>query len=411
MLNKRGYSRKCGRNCARKYSRYCVVFAIAFFMAVGFLFAQDFLSGDAWLNIIREEDIRWYRSNSAGMILDAMPSRFAALDNEYALSIRAASRAEIPAIVLPHFNSAYRIELRTLYKEGEAIRYQWIFRDARGLTRVTAAGRGSIFAVRNSITLTPEEADAERTSGIIEIRNSEGDVIREFQYNEDRSEWDFRYQHRDSVLIRVDIWFKAPPAEAEYPMEPEPSVFVQMFTDLYRYTRTGSLRAVDRTFHQGATDGLRIAFPRVGPGAPLGNDLISQGGVHSTEYFAGAEIAEGATISHNVDSRGRILSEIWRDEDGQVLGELINTWSGDRLVAVLWRSDEDERLIEFEHDTEGNRIVERNFRNGVLERSVTAQAGMEIEEIFMNGRLVLRAHWENGVKISEERISPARGRQ
>jgi hypothetical protein len=79
-------------------------------------------------------------------------------------------------------------------------------------------------------------------------------------------------------------------------------------------------------------------------------------------------------------------------------------------MSALWRSIDDERLIEFEYDNDGNRIVERNFRNGILERSVTAQNGMDIEEIFMNGRLVLRAFWEDGVKISEERITPPRGR-
>jgi len=86
---------------------------------------------------------------------------------------------------------------------------------------------------------------------------------------------------------------------------------------------------------------------------------------------------------------------------------LVNTWVGDRLQSVVWKAADDERLIEFEYDNDGNRISEKYFRNGLLERSVVAQGGQEVEELYMSGRLVLRAIWENGVKISEERISPA----
>jgi hypothetical protein len=295
------------------------------------------------------------------------------------------------------------------------------------LTRVTAAGRGNLFAVRNTSPLSPDEVTEEKSSGIIELRNSDGDVTREFQFNEDLSEWDFRYFYRNNVLIRAEIWFKEPPpAASEEPedygddYEPEPAVIVStvpeepvfalMFTDLYRYTRSGSLRAIDRTLHDGALERLRLGFPRLGPGVSLGEDLITHGGAYTAEHFVGVQAADSVVISYNLDNRGRITGEVWRGDEGEVLGELINTWSGDRLLSALWRADDEERLIEFEYDSEGNRIAERNFRNGVLERSVITQNGREIEEIFMNGRLVLRAFWENGVKISEERVPPPRGR-
>jgi YD repeat-containing protein len=370
------------------------------------------------------------------MTLEFIPSRLAAIRNEYSLSIRSALYREIPELILPHFNNAFRIELRTLYQEGNAIRHQWIFRDARGMTRVTAAGRGSLFAERNSRPLPEEEDDEDKSSGIIELRNSQGDVIREFQYNEDLSEWDFRYFYRDGVLIRAEIWFKEAPApavsaepedyedidaleqtnETQSPRvvsPPAPAVepvFTLRFTDLYRYTRSGSLRAVDRRLHAGALEILRIGFPRLGPGVSLGEDLITHGGAYTAEHFVGVQSSEGVIISYSFDTRGRIQGEVWRGDDGEVLGELVNTWTGDRLHTVSWVTDGDERFIEFEYDDDGNRIAERNFRNGVLERSVITQNGMEVEELYIDGRLVLRAFWEDGVKISEERITPARAR-
>jgi hypothetical protein len=380
--------------------------------------ANDILTDEVLINEVPTNIIRWYRSNSSGMTLELIPSRLAAMRSEYSLSVRSALQREVPELMLPHFNNGYRIELRTLYHEGIATRYQWVFRDGRGTTRLTAAGRGSHFAVRNPLSLSLE-TEEEINSGIIEIRNSFGDVTREFQFNEDLSEWDFRYFYRDGLLVRTEIWYKPPPPdpddseangengphEAPQPVEP---VFALMFTDLYRYTRSGSLRAIDRSFHEGGLEGLRLGFPRLGPGVSFGEELVSHGGIYNTEFFAGTAPSDNLTISYSVDNRGRVLSEIWRDEDGGILGELVNTWVGDRLQSALWRSTGDERLVEFEYDDDGDRIAERNYRNGVLERTVVTQYDQEIEELFMNGRLVLRAVWEDGVKISEERFSPAR---
>ena len=398
-------------------------FIFAFFAAVSFLPAQDSTAGE----------VRWYRSNSSGMALELIPSRLGALRHEYGLSVRNALPSEIPVLVLPHFNSAYRVELRTIYKKGIAIRFQWIFRDGRGITRLIAAGSGSHFAVRNTRP-SPDEEDEKESSGFIEIRNNEGDVTREFQFNEDLSEWDYRYFYRGNALTRAEIWFKGAPVpvviEEEEPPEdeeadenapprhtthqvaaqPEEPVFALMFTDTYRYTRSGSLRAIDRRLHTGALERLRRSFPRLGPGVSLGADFITQGSAYSAEYFVGVESTEDVTISYNLDTRGRLQGEVWRDDDGEIIGELINTWSGERLQSILWKSVDEERLIEFEYDSDGNRTVERNFVNGVLERSVIARDGIDVEELFINGRLVLRAFWENGVKISEERIPPPRSR-
>lgn len=418
------------------------IFLIVVFSAAGnFLPAQE--------PSANTEEVRWYLSNSAGMTLGETPSRIAALRNEYCISIRSARYAELPANLLPYYDSSFTIELRTLYNQGSEIRHQWILRDRWGLARLNASGSGNLFAGRNSAR-APEETAEEITSGFIEVRNSDGNITTEFQFEEDLSEWEYRYFYRGDILLRSEIWFKEAPApvitptppaannaetpedEAEAtennatpntaeenppPAPPEeeekpPPVLARLYTDYYRYTRSGSLRAIDRTLHSGALEKLRVGFPRLGPGAPSDESTAGQGSAYSSEFFVGAQThEEGETITYNLDNRGRILGELWRDEEGAVVGELTNTWSGDRLQSVLWKTPDDERVIEFEYDREGNRIAERNFRRGVLERTVTNTDGVEIEELYINGKAVLRAYWENGIKISEERILSTGARQ
>lgn len=381
------------------------------------------------------EGIIWYRSNSSGMAIELIPSRLGALRREYSLAVRSARPAELPRFLAAYFDASYRIELRVLYKEGVENRRQWIFRDSRGVTRFTASGSGGLFDDVKPVREKPskenpdeeseeEEEEKESRKGFIEFRNSEGTITRELQFDDDLSEWDFRFFYRDSTLLRTETWYKeAPepevieeevheetgddeeiPAREIIPATPKPDpVFVRLYTDYYRYTRSGSIRAIDRTFHAGAAGMERIPFPRLGPGASSGDELVTYGSAYTSGFFMGSVNPEGATINYNLDNRGRILTEVWKNENSSLVGEITNTWSGDRLQTVLWKSKEEERLIEYEYDKDGNRIKESNFRNGVLERSITADGDTDIEEVYMNGRLILRAYWENGVRIKEER--------
>jgi hypothetical protein len=128
--------------------------------------------------------------------------------------------------------------------------------------------------------------------------------------------------------------------------------------------------------------------------------------VFSSEFFDDVIVNSGDRILYNTDERGRVQSEVRRDANDAILGEVTNTWSGDRLVSVLWKSDAEERLVEYEYNGEGDRVFERNLRDGVLERTVRREGDHEIEELYMNGAVALRAIWEDGRKISEE---PVRG--
>jgi YD repeat-containing protein len=328
--------------------------------------------------------IRWYRSNSSGMALELISSGAAAMRNEFCLSVQAAAPGELPSLTASYYADSYAIELRVLYENGGEIRRQWIFRD-RGVVRFSASGSGGLF-------------QGGAGSGFIEVRNAEGATVLERRYEEDLSEWEFRFAYDGNTLLRAEIWHKEAPGENE-----GDNAFVPVAADYYRYSRSGSLRAIDRLLREGA-DISRVAFPRPGV-SPEGGD-INYGIAYTSEFLLNVLNRAGAQISYTLDGRGRVLAEVWKDENGRVLGEITNTWSDNRLISALWKSEDDERRVEFEYDGSGNRTGERNFRRGVLERSVLLRGGRETEEIYMNGRLILRIIWEGGVKISEERVNP-----
>jgi len=406
--------------------KHFIILIVAAFFALGiFLAAQE--AAETGLSETAES-VKWYRSNASGLAIEMIPSRLAALRYEYCISVESIASRRLPGVIprniIPYYENGYRVEFRQLYENGAEIRRQWIFRDGKGLARISASGSPNFFS---PAARRVNEEELEEVKGFIEIRNSSGYVTRELQFDEDLSEWEFRYIYREGILIRAETWLKEPPlpppvqevdvsagleGEAEAPAqilsiapaERKEPVLERLFTDSYRYTRSGSLRAIDRTIHEGAGERSRIGFPALGPRITPREELATHAGVYNTAYFLGVGNLEGLTVNYNMDSRGRVLSEITKNEEGKTIGELVNTWSDNRLMIALWKSGDDERRIEFEYDKDGKPVVERNFRKGILERVVNIEEDNEIEEIYMNGNLILRAYWENGLKISEERI-------
>ena len=363
--------------------------------------------------------IRWYRSNASGMPVELIPSPIAALRNKYSLSVVSALPAQLPKILLPYFEDQFRIELRILYEEGSEIQRQWIFRDRGNIARIVAAGSGGLFG--------GEETEESQKAGFIEIQDDSGAIISERRFEDDLSEWEFRFFYAGAILLKAETWFKGAPflSPVEPPDVPEEETgettegeiaeerFIEVipvltiaYTDHYRYSRSGAIRAIERIFHEGA-DPIRVTFPRLAPDSPPDGTLGRLAITHIPDFIYEEFDLEGIQIIYTLDNRGRIISELWKDEEGNILGEYRNVWSDDRLLSVVWSSDTEERRTEYDYDDAGNRIEERNFRQDVLERRVTSNDGRETEEIFMNGRLILRAFWEGGLKISEERIVPA----
>ena len=382
----------------------CLFLFISLFSRGRFLTAQE-EAGESFppdeAAFAAMDEISWYLSNTSGMTLQPSPSRFVALRSEYCLAAGKVSPGYLPVLLLPYYDESLGIELRILYEKGAELRRQWIMRDDKGLARVAASGTGGLFGGNVS--------DEGERSGFIEIRNGEGALERELRFEADLSEWEFRFVYRDNVLLSTGTWFREAPSDAAEENGREPGsgpVNTAVSTDYFRYTRSGSLRAIERVLHGEAGEKLsRVSFPRIGKGVSPDNDLVIQGVAHASEFLQDIRVPGGVRIIYTVDGRGRILTEVWKDEDGETLAEYLNTWSGDRLLSVHWKSIDDERLIEYEYGGDGARVAERNYRRGELERSVTVKNGRETEEIFMNGRVILRAYWENGMKISEERVS------
>jgi hypothetical protein len=374
----------------------------------------------------------WYISNAGGMALEPAYSRLA-LRGTYALSVGEAFFADLPERLWDYYDPSYRIELRCLYEEGIISRRQWSFRDAAGIPRLVAVFDGD-------------------ASGFIELYNQDRLITEAHQMPGDGSDYITLYTYNKTFLIRAETRLFTPPPPVDppegelettavskalealpgaLPLEPPADTEGKtetLWIDYYRYTRSFALRGVERRFHRTPPvlpaqdqkeegkllaedpEPVLIRFPQLILGVWAENEFVKPGSVFNSEFFEDVIINSGDRILYTTDERGRILSEVRRDENDKVLGEVKNTWAGDRLVSVLWKSETEERLIEYAYDGAGDRIVERNFRDGLLERTVRRDGDREVEELYMNGAVILRAFWEDGRKVSEERVRPNRNR-
>jgi YD repeat-containing protein len=406
-----------------------------------FLFLAFMLSGAGLAAQDGTGGIVWYRSNASGLTLERVPSRAAAMRNEYCLSVRNAGVEELHELLRAYYDPSFLIELRILHENGAESRRQWIFRDGEGTARLNASGGGGLFGGE----------DSGEKRGFVEVYNEGGFIAEERQFHGDLSESLIRFFYNRDTLVRAETRIKEAPVEeagaedpqsgegerddaspdngadaadaaaaeqpaedaaeqpAEQPIEEKDEYgYILMTTDFYRYTRSRSLRAVERVYHSAGNEPLRIPFPSLNPGFSRELVFVNPGIAYSSEFLQDVIVPEGGRVIYTTDSRGRVLAEQRLDEEENVIAEIRNTWSENRLLSVLYTAGDDERLTEYEYDGDGNRIVERNYNKGVLERVVRSDGERDVEELFMNGVLILRALWEEGRKISEERVRPSR---
>jgi hypothetical protein len=217
-------------------------------------------------------------------------------------------------------------------------------------------------------------------------------------FSEDGTETVVAYTYRGGLLIRAE-------GRRNKTGEPAESA-VKTFTDEYRYNRSSSLRLVERLYHEEAEAlPVRLTFPNrvldLAEEAGFSNERL----VWNTDFFGDYEVKPGYRMVFTTDERGRMLTQTLLDTGDETVWIIQNTWAGNRLASALKTEGEDRRLIEYEYDSGGERIIERNLHNGVLERLVRAEGGgRDVEELYMNDAVILRAIWEDGRKISEERI-------
>jgi hypothetical protein len=379
----------------------------------------------------------WYRSNAAGMIFEGIPSRITALRQKYCLSVEFIVASELPEPLQTYYRPSYLIELHTLYEEGKESRRQWIFRNEQGKTLLVS----SLLFTPDPVTTeeelekiedpeldTVEEGSWDRIppslrfTGFIEVYdflNGNTRLIEEHLFSEDGTETITAYFYSQQLLIRVETRLKTPAPTEEVEDESAEEAgerFELVFSDYYRYSRSHALRAVERVYHQElAADAslTRLQFPHLGLQSAVEEQkkvFVSPSTAYGSEFIqdlsVDAGVQAGYQVVHTTDERGRILTEITQDAEGAVLREIHNTWARDRLASVDWETGEEVRRIEYEYDGAGDRILERNYANGVLERLVRRDKGRETEELYMNGKVILRTIREDGRKVSEERVRP-----
>ncbi|MFP3089122.1 hypothetical protein LQZ21_02205 [Treponema sp. TIM-1] len=342
----------------------------------------------------------WYISNAAGMALEPAFSRLA-LREKYALSVETVQASELPPEIRGYYNPSFLIERRILYENGNESRRQWIFRDSGGKTRLNAVLIPPLEASAEEDTPDSEE-ETEDTSqgppGFIEIYNGDNLMVEEHRLNTDGSDEIINYMYNNKILIRTETRLKIPPSDEEE------EITQNLWTDYYRYSRFASIRGINRVYHSDIPMD-RVRFPHMVLDVGRPGNFIGPNAAYSSIFLQDVFINRGDRVVYTTDSRGRILTETRYDEADEVIGEIKNTWSEDnKIQSVHWIAGEDDRLLEYEYDDAGDRIEERNYNKGVLERMVRLEGPREVETLYMQGRPVLRAIWEEGRKTSEERI-------
>jgi hypothetical protein len=403
----------------RKFCALCVVFVsfvvkkfpgflIALFLTVP-VFSRD-----------------WYLSNPSGMAIERSPSQMTALRADWSVSVEPAERSALPDILRPYYETGFSIELRVLYNRGKPVRRQWIFRSG-SITRLNAslpaeesretAGEKTS-GTEQPVEKRPEDETGQPEDGaerpedgaarpaadhkearlpFIELYSPDYQLAELFQILASGERYSTRYRYSGGVLVA---------SETRLGEE-------LLWSDEYRYTRNHKLRGVERRYAEkkvpekesaGEEDSrlVRLSFP------PQGVSFISPESPYDYRLRTGALrevfVTEALTVRYSTDEQGRVIHEEHLDGEGKQIASLVNEWSGDKLLSVTWNTDDVSGKVEFDYTQNGENGGERNYRNGVLERKVTRDGNRELEELYRNGRPILRAVWEDGRKIAEERL-------
>jgi len=389
-----------------------------------------------------ERHTRWFRSNAGGMAIEEMKSRYAALRCEYALAIDIARYDEIPEYILPFYQENFIPEIRILFKRGELRRTQWILRDNEKRTRVNAVFYNEAAEDDEDIeqiednneyltesneeltrndeelaessdqstesieqlaeSLEPEEEFLEIVrsyykEGFVEIYDEKSSLISEYRFfeNGNRNKIDYEY-NQDLIIVSTVMDWSA--VTKRYSIA---------YKDFYFYNRSLSLRSIERKFFKNIPiddDTILITFPRRIMNILNDSFIESQKLNLYPEFFGNILVQADTKIIYENDERGRVLKQTYYNENDEIVWVIENIWSNDRIVSTIKTEGDIELIAEYEYDSNGERTIERNLRNGMLERVVFTDDKTDIEELYFNNVLVLRAVWEDGRKISETRI-------
>jgi len=398
---------------------------------------------------------RWFRSNAGGMALEEIPSRVAALRNEYALVIDFTESEELPEYLIPHFDNSFFIETRALFEKGKETRKQWIFRDANGNTRLTAvfiepenegadennenaevaiyeehqdivdnanedladniaADSGGLneSVVSENAELGESETLAEDKNadskndpkkGFIEIYDENNMLASDYRFSDDGTKDKIEYYYKNGAVIRA--------VSLSWNENEEGGNYRETHTDYFYYNRSSFLRAMERVFSKDqeistSRDPVRISFPVNILAAAKSELFIGEKQNAYPEFFGDLFVTKDSRLKYTTDERGRILTQTLYsgEKDDDIIWVIKSMWSGDNIASMVKTEGDVELTAEYEYDSSGDRVVERNIRNGVLERLVKTEGKKDIEVLYLNNVAVMQAVWEDGRKISETRI-------
>jgi hypothetical protein len=395
---------------------------------------------------------RWFRSNSGGMPLEEMKSSIAAMRSEYALVIDFTNSYDLPEYLLDYYDDQYFIEIRTLYKDGKEDRIQWIFRDEdfgiRFIAVIFEAAQGAEQeADDEKIGAAPVEEETavakitddeniedletkikvkqvrkrDPASGFIEIYDEKYHITEEYRYSDKGEKSKIEYFYNDNIKTSAltMLW------------DEDEDDYVQVYTDYYRYNRSSFLRAVERVFlrdqqitsvdnviadnaitnnsfmdNEVTNNIVKVSFPQ-NILAAARNELFMGERINSyPEFFGDLVVLKDSRLVFTTDNKGKVLDQtlISNDEEKTVIWKIVNTWSDDRIVKITKTEGETALVAEYVYNKKGDRVLERNIKDGVLERVVRSEGKTDIEELYLDDKIVLKAVWEDGRKISESRI-------
>jgi hypothetical protein len=339
--------------------------------------------------------VRWFRSNQGGISVEEASSSIIALRNEYALSIGFTRKKELPQNLISFYNDEYYIEVRTLYKNGNTIRRQWLFKERNGITRFNAVILEPSQTENEEQDNDENDSKVKRRAGFIEIFDNASYLLSEYNFFDDENT-KTDYVYKNGILINTVFFIL------------EDENYIENYSDFYKYNRSSFLRSIERIFYKDrkitlSDEPVIASFPRNIADAAIPGHLAGKKINSYPEFFGEVYIEKDNKIVYVTDERSRILSQTLYDDDNNVIWIIQNTWQNDRIIKTVKTENSTEYLAEFEYNSGGDRIIERNFKNGSLERLVRTEGKTEVEELYLNNIIVLRAVWEDGRKISETR--------
>jgi antitoxin component YwqK of YwqJK toxin-antitoxin module len=289
-------------------------------------------------------------------------------------------------------------EIRTLTDRGvEITRWEDVYRDGR-LVSETRFEKGML-------------------SQVTDFRD--GHPVRQVQYANGKESLVRDYFYSDNLLRSVSVFDAAGNLR---------------YKDSYFEGPDGRLRRAVRETSDGKrtvtsldTSDDRIVSEWLGSG---GNGVFfrySDGAIVSKEEWKGVDLQSeekfladpngSATISQDhvtgrttkkvFDTDGHVLSELVTDK-GNVVRSVVSAYADGKLQSKITKTPGRREEVRFEYDAHGELVTSRTTENRQLVK-VTHYTGKNsfFEDLYLDGRIVLRVFYEKGKKIKEVPASSA----